>query len=100
MKIPGSYCFRGFSFYIPGKLQFLTGEQFLDREEKEVRLRNKKGNFMLMKFPFLSRILKLILVVNSFFFDSSFLTGKSTQVIQFSATNFTYLVHLDAVDSR
>ena len=36
MKIPGSYCFRGFSFYIPGKLQFLTGEQFLDREEKEV----------------------------------------------------------------
>ncbi len=92
MKIPGSYCFRGFSFYIPGKLQFLTGEQFLDREEKEVRLRNK--------FPFLSRILKLILVVNSFFFDSSFLTGKSTQVIQFSATNFTYLVHLDAVDSR
>ena len=45
MKIPGSYCFRGFSFYIPGKLQFLTGEQFLDREEKEVRLRNKKGNF-------------------------------------------------------
>ena len=43
MKIPGSYCFRGFSFYIPGKLQFLTGEQFLDREEKEVRLRNKKG---------------------------------------------------------
>ena len=42
MKIPGSYCFRGFSFYIPGKLQFLTGEQFLDREEKEVRLRNKK----------------------------------------------------------
>ena len=50
--------------------------------------------------PFLSRILKLILVVNSFFFDSSFLTGKSTQVIQFSATNFTYLVHLDAVDSR
>ena len=42
MKIPGSYCFRGFSFYIPGKLQFLTGEQFLDCEEKEVRLRNKK----------------------------------------------------------
>ena len=46
MKIPESYCFRGFSFYIPGKLQFLTGEQFLDREEKEVRLRNKKGNIM------------------------------------------------------
>ena len=52
MKIPGSYCFRGFSFYIPGKLQFLTGEQFLDREEKEVRLRNKKGNFMLNEVPF------------------------------------------------
>ena len=42
MKIPRSDCFRGFYFYIPGKLQFLTGEQFLDREEKEVRLRNKK----------------------------------------------------------
>ena len=40
------------------------------------------------------------LAVNSFFFDSCFLTGKSTQVIQFSATNLTNLVHFDAVDSR
>ena len=61
MKIPGSYCFRGFSFYIPGKLQFLTGEQFLDREEKEVRLRNKKGNFI-MRFPFLLYIFSNILM--------------------------------------
>ena len=48
MKIPGSYCFRGFSFYIPGKLQFLTGEQFLDCEEKEVRLRNKNEGVSLL----------------------------------------------------
>ena len=40
------------------------------------------------------------LTVNSFFFDSCFLTGKSTQIVQFSATNFTYLVHFDAIDSR
>ncbi len=59
MKIPGSYCFRGFSFYIPGKLQFLTGEQFLDREEKEGRLRNKKGNFMLNETPFFMSNLKV-----------------------------------------
>ena len=59
MKIPGSYCFRGFSFYIPGELQFLTGEQFLDREEKEVRLRNKKGNFMLNEVPFFISNLKV-----------------------------------------
>ena len=59
MKIPGSYCFRGFSFYIPGKLQFLTGEQFLDREEKEVSLRNKKGNFMLNEVPFFISNLKV-----------------------------------------
>lgn len=52
MKIPGSYCFRGFSFYIPGKLQFLTGEQFLDREEKEVRLRNKKEGVSQKAHPF------------------------------------------------
>ncbi len=53
-----------------------------------------------MKFPFLFRIEKFGLAVNSFFFDSSFLTSKSTQVVQFSATNFTYLVHFDAIDSR
>ena len=53
-----------------------------------------------MKFPFLFRIEKFGLLVSSFFFDSSFLTSKSAQVIQFSATNFTYLVHFDAIDSR
>ena len=44
-----------------------------------------------MKFPFLFRIEKFGLLVSSFFFDSSFLTSKSAQVVQFSATNFTYL---------
>ena len=53
-----------------------------------------------MKFPFLFRIEKFGLLVSSFFFDSSFLTSKSAQVVQFSATNFTYLVHFDAIDSR
>ena len=51
-----------------------------------------------MKFPFLFRIEKFGLLVSSFFFDSSFLTSKSAQVVQFSATNFTYLVHFDAID--
>ena len=59
MKIPGSYCFRGVSFYIPGKLQFGTGEQLRGREEKEVRLRNKKGNFMLNEVPFFISNLKV-----------------------------------------
>ena len=63
------------------------------------KMHNKKGNFI-TRFPFLFRIEKFGLSVNSFFFDSSFLTGKSTQVVQFSATNFTYLVHFDAIDSR
>ncbi len=53
-----------------------------------------------MKFPFLFRIEKFGLLVSSFFFDSSFLTSKSAQVVQFSATYFTYLVHFDAIDSR
>lgn len=51
-------------------------------------------------FPFLFRNRSLGLTVNSFFFNSCFLTGKSTQVVQFSATNFTHFVHFDAVDSR
>ncbi len=63
------------------------------------KIYNKKGN-LIMKFPFLFRIEKFGLSVNSFFFDSSFLTSKSAQVVQFSATNFTYLVHFDAIDSR
>ncbi len=63
------------------------------------KMHNKKGN-LIMKFPFLFRIEKFGLLVSSFFFDSSFLTSKSTQVVQFSATNFTYLVHFDAIDSR
>ena len=71
----------------------LTGVRIFEK------MHNKKGN-LIMKFPFLFRIEKFGLSVNSFFFDSSFLTSKSTQVVQFSATNFTYLVHLDAVDSR
>ena len=69
---------------------------FRQRVEK---MHNKKGN-LIMKFPFLFRIEKFGLSVNSFFFDSSFLTSKSAQVVQFSATNFTYLVHFDAIDSR
>ena len=60
----------------------------------------KKGTSFIMKFPFLFRIEKFGLLVSSFFFDSSFLTSKSAQVVQFSATNFTYLVHFDAIDSR
>ena len=63
------------------------------------KIYNKKGN-LIMKFPFLFRIEKFGLLVSSFFFDSSFLTSKSAQVVQFSATNFTYLVHFDAIDSR
>ena len=38
--------------------------------------------------------------LHSSFFDSCFLTGKSTQVIQFSATYFTKLVNSDAFDKR
>ena len=38
--------------------------------------------------------------LHSSFFDSCFLTGKSTQVIQFSATYFTILVNRDAFDKR
>ena len=38
--------------------------------------------------------------VCTFFLNSGFLTGKCTQVIQFSATNFTNFVDSDAVDSR
>ena len=72
---------------------FLMGMRMFEK------MHNKKGN-LIMKFPFLFRIEKFGLSVNSFFFDSSFLTSKSTQVVQFSATNFTYLVHFDAIDSR
>ena len=59
----------------------------------------KKGN-RINRLPFLFRNRSLGLTVNSFFFNSCFLTGKSTQVVQFSATNFTHFVHFDAVDSR
>ena len=38
--------------------------------------------------------------ITLFFLDSCFLTGKSTQVIQFSATYFTILVNRDAFDKR
>ena len=38
--------------------------------------------------------------VCTFFLNSGFLTGKCTQVVQFSATNFTNFVDSDAVDSR
>lgn len=64
------------------------------------RLEIKRGNPVTGTSSFLFRISEFSLVVNSFFFDSSFLTSKSAQVIQFSATNFTYLVHFDAIDSR
>ena len=72
---------------------FLIGMRMFEK------IYNKKGN-LIMKFPFLFRIEKFGLLVSSFFFDSSFLTSKSAQVVQFSATNFTYLVHFDAIDSR
>lgn len=85
MKISGSYCFRGFFYFSVGRG---SGRG------------NKKRNFTLNEVPFLFRIEKFNLAVGSFFFDSGFLTGKSTQIVQFSATNFTYLVHFDAVDSR
>lgn len=84
MKISGGCCSRGF-FY-------------LRRERPEEVI--KKGTSYGMKSPFLFRIEKFNLAVGSFFFDSGFLTGKSTQIVQFSATNFTYLVHFDAIDSR
>ena len=41
----------------------------------------------------------ILLGDNSFFFDTSLLTGKSAEVVQLSATNLTNLVHYDAVDS-
>ena len=77
----------------------LQWEFFLIGMRMFEKIYNKKGN-LIMKFPFLFRIEKFGLLVSSFFFDSSFLTSKSAQVVQFSATNFTYLVHFDAIDSR
>ena len=75
-----------------GALCFRVGDL-----EGEMTIKKRTSGW---KFPFLFRIEKLLGLVNSFFFDSCFLTGKSTQVVQFSATNFTYLVHFDAIDSR
>ena len=75
-----------------GALCFRVGDL-----EGEMTIKKRTSGW---KFPFLFRIEKLLGLVNSFFFDSSFLTGKSTQVVQFSATNFTHFVHFDAVDSR
>lgn len=60
----------------------------------------KKRETDIVSFPFLFRNRSTELTVNSFFFDSCFLTGKSAQVVQLSATDFTHFVHFDAVDSR
>ena len=38
--------------------------------------------------------------LHSLFFDSCFLTGKGTQVVQFSTTYFTDFVNRDAFDKR
>ena len=38
--------------------------------------------------------------LDSLFFDSCFLTGKGTQVVQFSTTYFTDFVNRDAFDKR
>lgn len=38
--------------------------------------------------------------VDTFFLDTCLLTGEVTQVVQFSTTHLTNLVHLDALDSR
>ena len=62
---------------------------------------HKKGCARVLTQPlFISKLEYNRLAINSFFFNSCFLTGKSTQIVQFSATNFTHLVHLDAIDSR
>lgn len=63
-----------------------------------VYITKKETDIVSFPFYFVNRSLEL--TVNSFFFDSCFLTGKSAQVVQFSATNFTHFVHFDAVDSR
>ena len=55
------------------------------------------GSFPLL---FCSGQTALALGVGSFLFDTSFLAGEVAQVVQLGATNFTDLVHLDAVDSR
>ena len=59
---------------------------------------NKKpfGNTSKWLFVSLNRGNRL----DSLFFDSCFLSGKSTQVIQFCATNTTHLVNRNIFDKR
>ena len=51
--------------------------------------------FLILNFQFLT-----LNYHHSFFFDSCFLAGKFAQIIQLSATHFTYFIQCDVVNER
>ncbi len=59
----------------------------------------KKRSVLITLIRFASKK-QLCLCCNSFFFDTSFLTCKFTQVVKFCTTHFTHFVKRNAIDKR
>ena len=82
------------------KLKVLSYKEFIPfaRGIKKIKIRFsstlENRIFICKEFP------NSVLQVYALFLNSSFLTSKSTQVVQFSTTYFTNFVDSDAVDCR
>lgn len=83
------------------KLIFLSQQEFIPYKKGIHKNKNpvlkvyyENRIFICKEFP------NSVLQVYALFLNSSFLTSKSTQVVQFSTTYFTNFVDSDAVDCR